>query len=168
MRTIAVAAALLLAGCASQHPQSAEEFRKAAPGGFMMASETVEVNRPLRDVAAAWQRRAPECLNVSIRTTSQTATSYQVITSIYKSTVVAGKDRAELHLQRQFKGSGVIIVGTPPADGDYILVFDAYPLAGSRTKVQWLGLQKGHEAVVRAVKAWASGESLGCPDFTKG
>jgi hypothetical protein len=168
MRLIAPLTALLLAGCATEHPQNADEFRKAAPGGFMMRSETVEVNRPLAQVGAAWQRRAPECLNVSIRTTSQTSTSYQVITSIYTSTVVAGKERAELHLQREFKGGGVIVPGKPPEGGDYILVFDAYPLPGNRTKVQWLGLQRGHETVIRAVKSWASGENLGCPDFTKG
>ena len=77
-----------LAGCATQQPQNAEEFRKAAPGAFLMGSETFEVNRPLSAVAAAWQRRAPECLNASVRTTSQTSTSYQVITTTYKPTVV--------------------------------------------------------------------------------
>src|SRR5689334_515242 len=103
MKRILIAAAALLAGCATQQPQNADEFRKVAPGAFMMGSETFEVNRPLRDVAAAWQRRAPECLNVSVRTTSQTSTSYQVITSIYRPTVVAGKERTELHVQREFK-----------------------------------------------------------------
>src|SRR5262245_50606907 len=53
--------AILLAGCASQ-PQTAEEFRKAVPGAFLAKTETVEVTRPFRDVAANFQKRAPECL----------------------------------------------------------------------------------------------------------
>ena len=167
MKAIAIVAALLLAGCGTQQPQNAEEFRKAAPGTFLMGNETFEVGRPLRDVAAAWQRRAPECLNASVRTTSQTSTSYQVITTTYRPTVVVGKDRAELHVQRDFKGSGVITVGNPPEGGPFIIVADAYPLPGNRTRVQMLAPTKGQDVVIRAIKSWASGENLGCPDLTK-
>ena len=167
MKAVAIIALLLLAGCATQQPQSADEFRKVAPGAFLMGSETFEVNRPLRDVAAAWQRRAPECLTASVRTTSQTSTSYQVITTTYKPTVVVGKERAELHVQREFKGSGVITVGNPPAGGPYVIVADAYPLPGNRTKVQMIAPTKGQDVVIRAIKSWASGENLGCPDLTK-
>jgi len=167
MKQTVLLALALLAGCATQQPQNAEEFRKVAPGAFLMGSETFEVNRPLKDVAATWQRRAPECLNVSIRTTSQTSTSYQVITSIYKPTVVVGKERAELHVQREFKGSGVITVGNPPPGGPFIIVADAYPLAGNRTKIQMIAPTKGQDVVIRAIKSWASGESQGCPDLTK-
>jgi hypothetical protein len=167
MKHTALAAFALLAGCATQQPQNAEEFRQKAPGAFLMGSETWEVNRPLRDVAATWQRRAPECLAASVRTTSQTSTSYQVINTTYKPTVVVGKDRAELHVQREFKGSGVITVGNPPPGGPYIIVADAYPLSGNRTKIQMLAPTKGQDVVIRAIKAWASGESQGCPDLTK-
>ena len=167
MKAIVIIAALLVAGCATQQPQNAEEFRKQAPGAFLMGHETFEVNRPLRDVAAAGQRRAPECLNASVRTTSQTSTSYQVITTTYRPTVVVGKERAELHVQRDFKGGGVIMVGNPPEGGPYIIVADAYPLPGNRTKVQMLAPTKGQDVVIRAIKSWASGENLGCPDLTK-
>jgi hypothetical protein len=167
MKVAAVITFLLLVGCATQQPQNAEEFRKVAPGAFMMGSETFEVNRPLRDVAAAWQRRAPECLNASVRSTSRTSTSYQVITATYKPSVLVGRERAELHVQREFKGSGVITVGNPPEGGPYIIVADAYSLPGNRTKVQMIAPTKGQDVVIRAIKSWASGESLGCPDFTK-
>lgn len=167
MKAIAIIAVALLAGCATQQPKNAEEFRKVAPGAFLMGSETFEVNRPLRDVAATWQRRAPECLNASVRTTSQTSTSYQVITTTYKPSVVVGKERAELHVQREFKGSGVITVGNPPEGGPYIIVADAYPLSGNRTKVQMIAPTKGQDVLIRAIKSWASGENMGCPDLTK-
>jgi hypothetical protein len=166
MKAVAIIAALSLAGCAAQQPKNAEEFRRVAPGAFMMKSETVELNRALREVAATWQKRAPECLNVSVRTTSQTSTSYQVITTVYKPTVVVGKDRAELHVQREFKGGGVVNVGMPEG-GHYVIVADAYPLPGNRTRLQWTGVSKGQDVLIRAVKSWASGENLGCPDLTK-
>jgi hypothetical protein len=166
MRSIAVLAALLLAGCGTQQPQNAEEFRQAIPGAFMGKVETVEVNRPFREVATTWQKKAPECLDVTVRTTSSSSTSYQVIVAAYKPTVVLGKERAELHLQVDYK-QGVMTVGKVPEGGMYRLVADAYPLPGNRTRVQWFGPSRGMDVVVRAIKSWASGENLGCPDFTK-
>ncbi len=37
-------------------PQNAEEFRKAAPGATFGKVDTYEVNRPMREVAAAFRR----------------------------------------------------------------------------------------------------------------
>lgn len=55
-----------------------------------------------------------------------------------------------------------------PEGGYYRVVADAYPLPGNRTKVQWFGPSHGEDTLIRAIKSWASGENLGCPDFTKG
>ena len=162
-----IAAALLLGGCATQQPQNAEEFRRAVPGAMMTKTESFEVNRSFREVGASFQRRAPECLGVSVRTTSQTSTSYQVITATYKPTVRVGSDRAELHVQRDFKGGGVITVGNPPPGGPYLLVVDATPIAANRSRVQWWGISRGHDVLYRAIRAWATGESNACPDMTK-
>ncbi|HKC45914.1 MAG TPA: hypothetical protein VKC64_18920 [Burkholderiales bacterium] len=162
---LAVSMLLLLAGCASQ-PQTPEEFRKAVPGAFMGKTETFEVERSFRDVAETFQRRAPECLNMRVKTTSSTSTSYQVIVARYTPTVVVNKDRAELHVQRKFE-SGVLKVSPEPEAGYYLLVADAYPLEKNRTRVEWFGPSRGHDVLVRAVRSWASGENLGCPDLTK-
>ena len=164
-RILAVSA-LLLAGCATQQPQTADEFRRAVPGAFMAKTETFEVNRSFRDVAETFQRRAPECLNVTTRTTSQTRTSYQVIVTAYTPTVVATKERAELHVQQDHK-TGVMKVAKEPQGGHYLLVADAYPVDKNRTRVQWFGPSRGYDVLIRAVKGWASGENLGCPDMTK-
>jgi hypothetical protein len=157
---------LLVAGCATQHPQNAEEFRRAVPGAFMAKTETFEVNRSFRDVAETFQRRAPECLNVRVRMTSQTTNSYQVIVTSYKPTVVATKERAELHVQQHHE-KGVMKVAKEPEGGYYLLVADAYPVGAGRTRVQWFGPSRGYDVLIRAVKGWASGENLGCPDLTK-
>jgi hypothetical protein len=157
---------LVLAGCATQQPQNAEEFRRAVPGAFMAKTETFEVNRPLRDVAETFRRRAPECLNIRVTTTSQTRTSYQVIVTRYTPTVVANGERAELHVQ-QLHEKGVIRVAKEPEAGHYLLVVDAYPVDRNRTRVQWFGPSRGYDVLYRAVRGWASGESQGCPDMTK-
>jgi hypothetical protein len=166
-RLAAAAAAALLAGCAAQQPQTAEEFRRAVPGAFMAKKETFEVNRPFRAVADTFRKRGPECLSVSLRTTAQTATSYQVIVADYKPTVLVTGERAELHLQERHK-QGVVRVAKEPDDGHYLVVADAYPLERNRTRVEVFGPTGGPGAlVIRTVKRWASGESTACPDFTR-
>lgn len=163
---LACVAAVALAGCVSQMPQTAEEFRKAIPGAFLTKTESYEVNRPLRQVAATFQKRAPDCLNMTVQTTSQTRTSYQVIVATYKPTVVVNSQRAELHLQRTFE-RGVVKVHKEPEGGYYLLVADAYPAGNNRTRIELFGPSKGHDMIYEAIKGWASGENLGCPDLTK-
>lgn len=158
--------AVLLAGCVTQHPQNAEEFRKAVPGAFMAKTETLEVNRPFREVAATFRKRAPECLDVTIETTSQSTTSYQVIVTAYKPTVVVTAERAELHVQQDHK-QGVMKVTKQPPGGYYLLVADAYPLDSNHTRLQLFEPSHGYDVLIRAIKGWASGETTGCPDMTK-
>ena len=157
---------LLLAGCAQNYPQNAQEFRQALPGAFMGKVQTFEAKRPLREVAKTFQARAPECLNVSVRTVSQSSTSYQNILTVYKATVVNNAQKAELHLQRDFK-SGVLVPGKVPPGGLYMLVADATALDAKRTRIDIYGPSMGADVIVRAINGWATGENLGCPDMTK-
>ena len=161
------AALFLLAGCATQNPQSAEEFRQAVPGAMMAKHESFEAKRPLREITRTFEARAPECLNVSVRTVSQTSTSYQNILTTYRATVKATAQKAELHLQRDFKGGGVVMVGKVPPGGHYMLVADATPIDARRTRIDIYAPKMGADVVVRAVTGWATGENLGCPDMTK-
>lgn len=164
---LASAAALALAtGCAIQQPQTAEEFRQMVPGATFGKTETFEVKRPLAQVAETFQKRAPACLSVSVRTTSQTTTSYQVIDTDYKPTVRVTPQRAELHLQQHHR-SGVIKVSKEPEGGYYLMVVDAYPATATSTRVQIFSPSIGVAPIVTAVKGWANGDNLGCPDMTK-
>ena len=163
---IASAAAMLLLQACGGMPQNAEEFRKAVPGAMMTKTDSYEVSRPLRDVTTTFQRKATECLNMSVRTVSQTTGSYQNILTEYRSTVVAGGERAELHLQQLHK-TGVIYPSKPPEGGVYIIVADAYPLPGNRTRMQLYGPSMGYDVVYRAIRGWAAGDNVGCPDHTK-
>lgn len=165
MKRIAAVVALGAVACAPM-PQTAEEFRKAVPGAVMAKTDSYEVNRSVKDVAATFRRKAPECLNVSVRTVSQTTTSYQNILTEYKPTVMVNGERAELHVQQLHK-TGVIYPSKPPEGGIYLLVADAYPLPGNRTRIQTYGPSRGYDVLYRAVRGWASGDNVGCPDMTK-
>jgi hypothetical protein len=160
------AATVLLAGCVTQHPQNAEEFRKMAPGAFLVKTDSQEVNRSLREIGATFRKRAPECLNMRVTTTSQAPGSYQVIVSVYRPTVVVTDQRVELHLQRHHE-KGVIAVTKEPEGGYYLMVADAYPVDGRRSRLEIIGPSKGYDVIWRAVIGWATGKDLGCPDLTK-
>jgi hypothetical protein len=156
-----------LAGCAQNYPQNADEFRQMLPGAFMGKVQSFEAKRPLREVAETLQARAPECLNVSVRTVSQTSTSYQNYLTTYKATVVATAQKAELHLQRHYQGGGIIVPGKEPPGGLYMLVADATPLDKGRTRIDIYSPSMGVDVLIRAITGWATGENLGCPDMTK-
>jgi hypothetical protein len=160
------AAVALLSGCVSQMPQTAEEFRKAVPGAFMSKVETFDVDRPLRDVARTFQAKAPECLNVKVRTTSQSTTSFQVIVVSYKPTVRVAGGKAELHVQHHFE-SGVQTVHKEPPGGYYLMVVDAVPVANNRTRVTFYRPSSGYDTMVAAITGWATGKNVGCPDLSK-
>lgn len=164
----AIAAMMMLgaAGCAMQYPQTADEFRRELPGAFMGSVQSFETNRSVRDVGRVFQARAPECLSVKVRTVSQSATSYQNIVATYKPTVLVTEKRAEIHLQRHYE-RGVITPGKEPEGGHYMLVADATPLDRNRTRIDIYAPKMGADAVIRAISAWAKGESTGCPDMTR-
>lgn len=166
-RKIALTAALfatLLPGCVTM-PLTAQEFREAVPKARSAEMETFEVNRPFREVAATFRGRADKCLAITIRTRSSTAQSYQDYTTTYKPTVVVASDRAELHLQRHL--SNTITVSPEPEGGYYLMVVDAFPAGRNKTKVVMYRPAWAFDVLIRAVKGWASGETLGCPDLTK-
>lgn len=158
----------LLSGCAvmSGHPQTAEEFRQAVPGAFLGEVESFEVNRPFSDVAGTFRKKAPECLHKTVKTTSQTHMSYQVIVTTYNPTVLVSPDRAELHLQ-QHHDAGVLNVTKEPEGGYYLIVADAAPAGKNRTRVDLYRPSVGFDVLVKGIKGWASGDVLGCPDLTK-
>lgn len=162
---LACLASVWLAGCIS-HPQTAEEFRKAVPGAFSAEVETFEVARSFDDVANTFKEMAPACLNKRIKTTSRTHMSYQVIVTAYKPTVLVTGDKAELHVQQHHE-AGVLNVSKEPEGGYYLLVADAQPIGSGRTRVDLYRPSIGHGVLVKAIRGWATGEQVGCPDLTQ-
>ncbi len=162
-----VAIIALTSGClAISHPMTAGEFRTAMPGSFMSKVEKYEVDQPYEKVADRFKKMAPKCFDASIKTTSRTNTSYQVIVTEYKPTVIIGKTRAELHVQ-QHHAQGVMRVSEEPKGGYYLMVFDAIKLGKNKTRIEYYGPSRGYDTMINAVKGWASGKNVGCPDLTK-
>ncbi len=149
-----------------QLPQNADEFRKEIPHAFLGSVQNFDANRPFRDVAKTFQAKAPECLNVNVRTIERSNTSSSNILTTYKSTVIATDAKVELHVQRHMQGN-VIVPGKEPVGGHYFLVVDVTPLDKNRTRIVVYGPSRGADSLNRAVKGWATGENIGCPDITK-
>jgi len=168
-RLCTIAVAMVLAGCAAKQPMTAQEFRSAITQGAMMTKKDVfEVNRPFRAVADTFRKRGPECLGVTVRTTTtQPGVSHQVVDAAYKPTVVVTSERAELHVQERHT-RGVVRATEEPGDGHYLVVADAYPVDKNKTRIELFGPTGGPGAlIIRSVRSWASGESTACPDFKK-
>lgn len=155
---------LILSGCAGHMPQTANEFRQEVPGAFMGMVEKFEVDRPYTEVGKSFQRMAPQCLDVRIKTTSQTNMSYQVIVTKWNPTVKITDQRAELHIQ-QLHEKGVLNVYEVPDNGYYMMVIDAIPVGKNSSQIVMYRSSVGNKALVKAIKGWAAGKNVGCPDL---
>jgi hypothetical protein len=54
-----------------------------------------------------------------------------------------------------------------PEGGYYLIVADAYPLNGEKSRLQIIGPSMGYDVIYRSILGWATGNDLGCPDLTK-
>ena len=168
-RTLAVwIPALALCSSACFHmPQTADEFRQAVPRSFSAKHQSYEVERDYRKVAAALQRRGPQCLNVSVEVTSRGHGSSSHWIDHYKPTVVVGKQRTELHLQQHKEMKMLIKPHKEPEGGYYMLVVDAERLGRNRVKVDMYAPRLGYDHLVEAVDAWIRGTHDLCPDMAE-
>lgn len=82
---------LLLWGCSSTMPQSAEELRQVVTTS---GAQRFEVRRSHREVAAGLQRQVRKCLDKGL----------------YEPTMVVSSRKAELHLHRRAAEEGVVLV----------------------------------------------------------
>src|SRR3954471_11626051 len=162
---LAAGAAIAMVGCA-RFPQTPQETREYIPGSLMGKVQTVEVDRPLREVTRSFQARAPECLNVRTRAVEHGAGSHSSVRSTYLPTVVVNDKRTELYVQEHMEGS-VVVPGKEPEGGFYAVIADATPLSANRTKVVIYSASRAFEVVVKAITGWADGSNAGCPDMTK-
>jgi hypothetical protein len=169
-RGVALATVALALGGCGMAPKNADEFRQATRDGQRMglaSIEAFEVERPFSDVSTTLRKKSDECLKIAIKwnaTNGYGNTRSGVRT--YKPTFVANSSKAELHVQRKREGGGEIDVGSPP-DGFYHAVVDATPVAKSRTRVEIYTQSRDDDLLRRAMRGWAQGTNLGCPDLTQ-
>jgi hypothetical protein len=171
MRTRLVPAILLaaaLSACGTM-PKSADEFRRMAPDSSFATLERFEVDRPFRQVAQTFEQRAEACLRVRVTTQSASVnrSGPSTFRQDYLPTTRVSPSRAELHIQAHIEGTNLIKVHEEPPGGYYLIVADAFPVGRDRTRIDFYRPTIGHDVLIRAVRAWATGENLGCPDLTK-
>lgn len=150
------------AGCGTV-PMTPGEYRQAAKAGQSFSIyETFEVTRPVAQVGRTFRQKAKECLSFAVGSTKRPIIGVGSITHYYglvTPTVRTSDRRAELHVQIRYENT----VGNIPKNGAYYLVADAYPTAKGATRVdvyRWTKM----ETVGVAIKGWASGRNMGCPD----
>lgn len=158
-----------LAGCGLSQPQTAAEFRNGAPNGIARGAtkETFEVDRPLAQVGATFQRLASECLSRTIRMTEHQWGSYMVANFTYTPTVHVSSSAAELQVQASVRGN-IINVMKEPEGGGYLLVADARPVSAAKTRIDLYRPSVGHAQLAQAVRDWVSGTSATCPSSFTG
>src|SRR5258708_10238090 len=163
-----MAVVLVLGACGSSMPRNAEEFRqytveRTRAVGWMpgiVPKETFEVARPFQEVSSTLQRKANECLKVAIQSTTNTRAWFDT----YKPTVIANRDKAELHVHVR---RGAVVEGRVLPDGIYRVVLDATPVAAKRTRIEIYTWSTDEDLLRRAMRGWVKGDNLGCPDLTK-
>lgn len=153
--------AFLLTACSI--PMNTTEFRHAAKANAMLlTTESFEVNRPYGEVARTFKEKAPECLSFRLGSATRNmfgGSSNPVYYAETKQAVLVSNEKAELSFQVKYKNT----LTSEPEDGSYYLVADAYRVGKNRTRVDVYRRTKV-ELLVEALKGWASGENLGCPD----
>lgn len=159
--------ATAVSGCVKP-PKTAEGFRQMAPKSSFLKVEKFTVNRSYRQVAGDWRRRSDACLRVRVTTKSS---GYRqgpmTFKQDYLPTVVNGKGRAELHIQQHVEGTNLIKVYKEPTGGNFLLIADAYPAGRNKTRIELFRPTMGYDVLAKAVRGWATGKNLGCPDLTK-
>ena len=158
--------AYVLTGCAIKHPQTAAEFRNELPGATFGSKQSFEVKRSITKVSKTFQKMAPQCLNKRVKSVTTGYMYHQVIVTDYNPKVIIGKNRTELHLQQDHL-QGVMNVSKKPKGGYYLMVVDAIALGKNKTRIDMYVPTIGYDHVVEAIKGWATGNNVGCPDLAK-
>jgi hypothetical protein len=160
--------AVLLFGCGLQ-PKTADELRDNVRGKAVFSSrEVFEVKKPYRQVSDTLRKKWLECLD-STTTASfhRGGNTFGTQTNIYKPKVVVSDRRTELTLQHKATGKGITQVGGPPPEGFFTFVTDVYPVDKNTTRVDVQKQTPIHAAVMKAVRNWAEGTNMGCPDLAQ-
>lgn len=158
--------AFLLTGCGSM-PRTPDILVQNAKDGSMFSDKEVfVVKRSIEQIADVFKKKSAECLNVTVtRSWRENGFQRQEVRA-YKPSINIEKHRVRLMLQTKVV-SGSTELGGPPPDGWYMMVADAYPVDKNPTRVESYVQWTGENIVFKAVKHWANGTNMGCPDMTK-
>ncbi len=167
MKLYVFALALLLQACV-QMPQTADEFRKAAPGGIFVETNKFEVKgASLAEVKGRYERFAAKCLHMQVQKSCVTVgigngcKTGPTGTVTYTPKVVLKNARVTLTLQELYTNSNLIYTTKVPKDGLFNFLSDVTQGRDGRLSGVAYGTSKG---IVTAAANWARGESQLCPE----
>ena len=174
MKTISIISLLIIAimstGCSLKHAQNNSEFRHMTPSNAYGKHEVFTINNSYSKAVSNFKKRADACLNTAVvlksydRNTGAKIAGEQTLT--YTPTLTVGSNKSELAVQKNVSGAGMIM-GKVPENGMYIFLADlAKDGKKSRLEVYYITYM-GTGEILNAIKDWASGTSLACPDLTK-
>ncbi|MDH5178266.1 MAG: hypothetical protein OEZ39_19760 [Gammaproteobacteria bacterium] len=172
---ILLAAAMLLGGCGllPPTPQNSNEYRalmKAGTPGAVI--DTYVVDKSYNKVAKVIQKQAAKCLDtgfVSNRcTTSQSGhTNCDKVNFIYTPTIQNDGKKMELYVQLRTEPNRLLVGGTMPKNGIYVSVIDFEAVGKNKTRITAYHPEKSFTLTSTAVKHWAKGTNMGCPNMTE-
>ena len=164
--TLVLGAAVLLAGCQSAAPTSVPQFRSQAS-----KKEVFTVHRSYRAALAGIARGARKCLAVRKKIVIEHASNWHGSTwyDDYTPTLHIGRRHSEFRLQLVTRDAKNRVVGEYsgerlPSNGWYILIADIDAAGAYRTRITALG-DDTNDNVSSALKYWAQGSSISCPDL---
>lgn len=151
----------LMAGCGGRPAMTTDEFRVKQAGTL----DIIEVDRPLRDVAATFRDRAPACIQ-DVQTTSFNGPPGQRLMSQwrYHETVKVSDRQVELSIQAMTPQARHFEL--PDENGIYVMLARAFAVDGRRTRVEFYdawGPMFEEDRVKTAIRGWAAGTFAGCP-----
>jgi hypothetical protein len=158
--------AVLLTACAPfgvhvpQTPEGVRQYWNAHSDDAGIRIERFEVARPLSKVAQFIKRKANQCLNARVDTTSRGSFNTTIHSHhTYTPFATISDKAAEIH----------VMVNYPPGttgstDEIMIILADLHPVSKTKTKVElYYSSWNLSTNVAKAFKPWSTGEDIGCP-----
>lgn len=162
---LSVVAIVAASGCVTSPniPMNAGDFRSVIKQESKYAGkESYEVPVGINKVVANFFKLAPKCFNTTVKSTASNSFGHVGISYFhYKATVIPGKNRAEVHVQRYNEGDEVFI--EMPKDGMYTVVADATKLGHNKTRIDIYYEKTFGTTVAEAIKGWTHNKNLNCP-----
>ena len=164
-----LSAIAVVSGCASLQSKTADDLRtNVKSGGSFTSKDIFEVKKPYRQVSDTLKKKWLECLDSTGRSAiHRGGNTFGSATNTYTPKAATNDQRTELTLQHKVSGKGITQVGGPPPEGFFIIVTDVYPVDRGTSRVEVQKHTPGYDAVMKAVRGWAEGSSMACPDLSQ-
>jgi hypothetical protein len=154
--------AIPVLGCSV--PQTRTEFKEVSAG----SRESYEVNRPYGKVVEILKTKSAECLSTRLRRRQCTGSNCADDIITYTPTIVHAGNKLELSVQVDVPRSMTDLrLYKDPKGGRFIVLADVAPSGKGKTKLDVYAPYWTNKTIPKAVRHWAEGTSLGCPNLAE-